>query len=239
MSSENQPIATSTPKPITGRSSVLQEKLTNNAGYKETNQRPLQKKVNFIQKSTVKVKSKENFKNGSSSSKRRRSENDDKKEVQRRQQALEAMQILEQRRQRMSQQNLSEEMEELSLKSPLESRDEMMEKKRLEAKRLKEKRIRAHLAEQEALKKKKELEAAAQAIYQQKPRPNVPRPKQPTFPNSRLKGHIAYKPSCQQLILPKVVEEDEPCQHSTFKKMFLRYSKDELRLLNPYGYYFM
>lgn len=244
MSSENQPIATSTPIPEAAKSpSVLQEKQLN----KESRSRPSQKKINFSPRSLKSTKENVSHpKNGSSGvTSRRRSEGDVKKEAYRRQQALEAMQILEQRRQRMSQQNLDEEFQEMSLKLPVEeSRDALMEKKRLEAKRVKEKRVRAHIAEQEAAKKK---EAEVAGRQNQPPRANIPRP---LHPNSRQKNRVTLNP--KPFDLPQLSEEEEeepklqqilhyrpPFMPPPTQKLIIRYSKDDLRALNPYGYYFM
>lgn len=234
MSSEIKPMATSTPNPVAVKSSVLQEKQLNGDGNKDPRRRPLQKKINFGSRSGYK----ENF---SKDPPRRRSEGDDKKEALKRQQALEAMQILEQRRHRMTQQNLADDLQELSLESPVELRDAAEEKKRLEAKRAKEKKIKAVLAEQEARKKKDEVKKLSWSIH---------RPIHPPCSSYRQKNHVSFKPKPSKLPEVEDKEPKDPVLHipkqcPTSKsseppqKVFIRYSKDDLRALNPYGYYFM
>lgn len=165
---------------------------------------------------------------------------DDKKQAQRRQQALEAMQIHEQRRQRMTQEEaLAEELSDLTLKSP-EGRDAIMEKKRLEAKRLKEKRILAHLAEQEARKN----QVAESSVRNRSL--SAPRMLPPKIISTRPKPKFQAKPkkfiySMPQL--PKLPEVDEPVDVAQAEparyQHCIRYTKDEIRSLNPYGFYFM
>lgn len=140
-------------------------------------------------------------------------------ELQRRQQAIEAMQLAEQRRLRLCQQTLAEEIEQLGLKPKSAEQESLFEKKRMEAKKLKEKRIQQHLAEQEASKKKKEFVARANF--------NVA---QPFFrPQARL-------PFIPKKISKPPVSEAKPPQD---KRKIIRYSKDELRAINPYGFYFL
>lgn len=232
-SANNLPMATSTPKPEPAKLSVLQEK-QNNATSKEPRRRLSQKKINFDSRSQKLVKSKENV---SKVPPRRSQSSEDKKETQKRQQALEAMQILEQRRHRMSQQNLVSEFDELSLKSPVESLDANEEKKRLEAKRMKEKKIRAFLAEQEARKKKEDVKETAprlnqtDIIHHQKKQVSF---KSKPFKMSQLPEEKENAPVLQiPRQCPSILGPQPP------QKIFIRYSKDELRALNPYGYYFM
>lgn len=257
------PIATSTPKnraepPL----SVLKES-QNLRMNKESRRRPVPKKKNadFRQSPAPKVNAKENAKkNQTNIPPRQRRENDEKKEAQRRQQALEAMQILERRRLRMTQQNLAEEMEQLSLQPKTDEVNDLLSQKRQDAKRLKEKRILAHLAEQEA-KKKKESNPSARANHSSTPkylvRSQVSSPRSnPVFPNFRPKHRYAFKPKRPlPPWLPQLPEEDEEEEKAmtqsicyqipsynpfkTPRKLIIRYSKDEIRNLNPYGYYFM
>ena len=216
---------------------MLQEKHQN----KDPRRKISQKKITFADmfpKVFTSGKLKENRPRSKSTPvpSRRRSESNDKNEVQRRQQALEAMQILEQRRQRMIQQNLVEEMEEMSMNPVKETRNEAMEEKRLEAKRLKEKRIRMYLAEQEA-GKTKEIEP----IRKPSQKSNLPIPVYSTH----RRHSMGYKPRNYPLQLPKENEEYFQLPNprifipSLPQKFVIRYSKDDLRSLNPYGYYCM
>lgn len=160
-------------------------------------------------------------------SKRRAREDTSDPQEKRRKKAIYATQIQEQRRHRL----LTEGIENLELEPSVQNRDEMEEKKRLEAKRLKEKRILAHLAEQEN-KKKLEAESLARQSSCVKKQPN------PRF-DFRPRQRYNYKSSRPEIIpdgSPKMPEEEE-VKPDCF--VFFRYTKDELRSLNPYGYYFM
>lgn len=221
--------ATSTPFRVAVKSSVLKEKQIDQQPKKEILGRKFQKENENEEKKTRKSSPKAAKENEKQKPKPYfKSPHHrvlEKRDTQRRQQALEAMQILELRRQRLTQSKLAEKMEELTLKPPNEGRDELMEKKRLEAKRLKEKRILAHLAEQEAAKKKKAEFTA------RKPRLGSSK----SFPVFQPRQKILYKPHK----LPQVEEVHEATPAPPVRPKIIKYTKDELRALNPYGYYFM
>ncbi|CRK91466.1 CLUMA_CG005133, isoform A [Clunio marinus] len=238
---EGFPEATSTPKQEHFNSEMIKAK-----NLKENHRLKVLKDNRNIQKpkGNLPPKAVKNFKSKHTEASPRRwvNEKEQKKDAFRREQALEAMKILEQRRLRMNQDSLAEEIEKITLLPKNEARDALMEKKRLEAKRLKEKRILAHLAEQEANKKRK---AKATARKEGK---NV---------SSFLsKSRIMFKP---KLSLPKLPEETiESDQHEKVdsidppttvvvekekqqrtNSIRYRYSLDDLRALNPYGFYFL
>lgn len=230
MSQLKCPIATSTPvdKPRTGL--VLKEKQENNGFLRQ--QTPFQLKPKKTAKFGPQRKplAKENAEKPPRNGRPMKIE-DEEKAAKRRQQAIEAMKIQEQRRLRMCQQQLADELEQMTVSSDTRNSDEMIEKKRTEAKKLKEKRILAFIAEQESKKKSEE-----------KVRSNLP---SSSFVIKTRR--CLYKPSVlgYQSPLPKVVEEPVFPELFAARKFILsnrviiRYSKDEIRSMNPYGYYFM
>lgn len=230
--------ATSTPL---SKSSVLKEHQQNNnkkenvrrKSMKENSEKQKKLPVTQSRKSLPNVVSKENISEKPKNFRPPHQRLEDKRGLQRRQQALEAMQILEQRRQRLTQPSLEVKMEEMTLKPKRESRDQLEEKKRLEAKRSKEKRILAHLAEQEALKKKKA--ARKPRLGSSKSYPSIRQEFKHSPSNFRPRFQVAYKPTFVHFEKP---QEDVKADVEPSKK-FIKYSKDELRSLNPYGYYFM
>lgn len=223
------PKATSTPKQVP----VLQEKQANVKDEKIPTGKTL--------KETEKLEeNRENPKNPSHASKSRKRNLEQEKMCR----AIEAIKIQESRRQRMQGINVNS-IEELSAVKPdeaVESRDEKLEKKRLEAKQQKEKRILKHLAEQEALKKKAEEEAKKFA------------PKRRAISNFHPRSPMVYRPRacCDTYSDRLVVFGGEPKvdivemlaspsmrQIHVKSRYVLRYTKDELRSLNPYGFYYM
>lgn len=231
--------ATSTPLL---KSSVLKEQQNNKEVKQEKVRRKSlkenpekQKKFPVAQsrKSAPNVVSKENISEKPKIYQLPRQRLEDKRGLQRRQQALEAMQILEQRRQRLTQPPLEAKMEEMTLKPQRDTRDQLEEKKRLEAKRLKEKRILAHLAEQETLKKKRAARMPRLGSSESYPRFRLDPKESPS--SFRPRFQVAYKPSFEIFEKP---QEDVKADAEPSKK-FIKYSKDELRSINPYGYYFM
>lgn len=227
--------ATSTPQ---SKPSVLKEQQNNKKenfrrkSLKENSEKQKKMPVTQSRKSLPNVVSKENVSEMPKIFKQPRQRLEEKRGLQRRQQAVEAMQILEQRRQRLTQTELEVKMEEMTLKPKQETRDQLEEKKRLEAKRLKEKRILAFLAEQEAKKKKRE--ARTPRLGSSNSYPSTRREFKHSPSTFRPRYQVAYNPSFEYFEKPQEEEvEAEPI------KKFLKYSKDELRSLNPYGYYFM
>lgn len=243
-----KPVATSTPHGRAGSSSVLKEKQLNDSAQPPRKpQREKKTKLIADQKVPTPTKFKENVKQKRSTSSRYVQVNK-QEETKRRQHAIDAMKLQESRRQRMCQQTLAEDLEQMALKPITESNNLQIEKKRLEAKQLKEKRILAHLAEQEH--HKKALEKAAVSNDR-------------SFPLHRTKNRYTrclFKPSKEDFIkslLPKVEEHEElktftvkqPTIIQTIdivmkpqpprKRSVVRYSKEDIRALNPYGYYFM
>lgn len=238
MSSEKMPFVTSTPICSTANSSVLKEKQLNS--NESVRRKPKYKRQLIV------AQAKENVvKRPPRCSK----DKDDKNDALKRQQAIEAIKMCEVRRLRIAQESIAENLDHLTLKPVTQSKDDLMEKKRLEAKRVKEKRIKAHLAEQEA-RKKKEAEDAARACHPTKPGTHRLSIKY------RPKNRCTFKPMKFNEKLQKLPEEDEQaleqvgppkknCMKSKFEprrhlfRPLIRYTKDEIRSLNPYGYYFM
>lgn len=228
-----EPNATSTPIRKSESPAVLKEKQQNNKPKDAKQRRNSTKDSRKIPTATrtAKPTSKENE---GKQKIRRRSENAYKSEAQRREQAVEAMKILEQRRQRMCQPQPTEPVQSTSVSPVEESLNSLEEKKRLEAKQQKAKRILAFMAEQE-LKKNK------QAIQMQ----NL---SSVSMANYRSRSRCAFKPKVSSDVensLP-VVEGgvSEPVAEATQEISAICvakicYSKDELRAMNPYGYYFM
>jgi hypothetical protein len=150
----------------------------------------------------------------------------------RRCQAIEAMQIAEQRRLRLLEQEkkdaemISQKFEKMSLAHVEDNcRDILpdgrlrLDKKRLIARRMKEKRIKMHLAEQERRKKLERSKRGRHLI--QSPIYRVPQ-RSKSFRVSR-----------------NLIRDYTASEKKTNRRELIRYTKDELRALNPYGYYFM
>lgn len=234
MSEINSPIATSTPLNKPGAGLVLKEKQENVGIPRQQAQIQLKSKkpakVGPQRKSLAKENAVKPPRNGAG---RPTKVVDEEKAAKRRQQAIEAMKIQEQRRLRMCQQVLADELEQLTVSPDAGTSDELI-KKRMEAKKLKEKRILAFIAEQESQKKKScedkvrsDLSSSTSFIIKtrrclykprvlgyESPLPEVP--EEPFFPELMRFRNIA---------LPN--------------RVIIRYSKDEIRSMNPYGYYFM
>lgn len=197
-------------------------------------------------------KSKENIRRSSNTPKSSNEKNL-KKEEEKRLAAIAAMKIQESRRQRMmSQQDDDEDVKTESNFSA--QKDSLAEKKRLEAKKAKEKRILSFLEEQ--AKKKKQVEAAVkidEPQVEQQVQQATQKLNKIVLSKFRPMIKCSYKPrifgphSAQEMVsAPKVpvyastlstLVETRP--HAVTKRYVIRYSKDEIRSLNPYGYYFM
>lgn len=239
MSSYKKPVATSTPYGSSRNSSVLKEKQQNINAQPHHKQRE-KKRLSWTGAFTDSKPAKENVIKRPAVP---RSSDKEQKEAMKRQQAIDAMKICEQRRLRICQEAVTEELDRMTLKPPLESKDDVTEKKRIEAKRLKEKRIKAYLAEQEA-RKKKEADTEVRKNCSVKPASRG------MFPKYRPKMRCTYKPLIFKQTLPKLPEDCEvivPVKNNVMKiydeprryRPVIRYTKDEIRSLNPYGYYFL
>lgn len=246
---KNEPMATSTPQGRPGRPAVLKEKDQNlSAPFGRKEQRG-KKNKNFNAAVSTPNRFKENLykpKNRPGTgptAPRLSAQLDEKAEARRRQQAIESMKVQENRRLRNFEENLVEGFQKVALKVP-ESEDLLKQKLREQAKKLKEKRILAHLAEQEA-RKKKETETAERKLRSLGYNPQF----RPKTGYSRC----LYKPdqrSYNKENLPKVSENEELQPFPMFKPSYIklpspiirsriRYTKNDLRALNPYGFYFL
>lgn len=150
----------------------------------------------------------------------------EKREAKRRELALESMQILEKRRLRLIQNEIHEdtvvdELANFSLSmSPISPEEE---KKRNHMKELKRQRILEALAEQEARKNSAKPTEKPQSSF-------VSRPK--VWPTRRQTRRVNFD-------LPLINDEEPEVQNPQKFTRHIKYSLDELRSLNPYGYYFM
>lgn len=248
------PMATSTPYRSGEKQEVLKES-------KESNKNEPARTIHKISKgnSPVSSTSKENVRvrqlKRSSHPAKISNEKTSKKEEDKRLTAIAAMKIQESRRQRMMSQEDDDDGEKTEV-NLWKEKDSLAEKKRLEAKTAKEKRILAFLAEQEA-RKKKEAEAALKAVPSDvQPTIQAPRQHKSLIPKFRSKVNCSFKPKFQ-LFGPHIVQfssKESPAPVApvcipTLKSLtniqpqqccsIIRYSKDDLRALNPYGYYFM
>lgn len=212
--------------------------------------------------------------------KRQSKDKDEKRDALRRQQALDAMKLAEQRRLRMEQQSLTEIVTEETLSPIANVRDELEEKKRLEAKRSKEKRIQAYLAEQ--TRKKEEAAKPEEAVIPEKAadfksetfkakseivatKNSVKKNDGKMSASNRFRSRFRFpqRPmNFNPIWIPRdFIPSAPPMRVETFARPapsklvtfhdFLatlskdatptirRYSKDDLRALNPYGYYFL
>lgn len=153
---------------------------------------------------------------------------DDKEEVKRRQKAVEAMRVLEQRRRRFVQNQIYEDsivddLADFSMSvSPIQSTSTIPteeDKKRIYMRELKRQRVLEFLAEQEARKNGTKPKTIPQSHDQKSQKPKVP------TQSRRVKS-----------LLPSRVDYEE---RQMQKPRTIKYSMDQLRSLNPYGFYFM
>lgn len=235
--SQLKPMATSTPvnQPATGP--VLKEKQENAGIPRQETPYQLNSKKGAKFGPQRKSPAKENAGKPPRKGSRRSSRvEDEEKAAKRRMLAIEAMKIQEQRRLRMCQQALANELEQLTVSPEGGNCDELIEKKRLEAKKLKEKRVLAVLAEQQ-LQKKNNVEEKI-------------RSQSGSTPTSSFvikTRRCLYKPRVLGYESPlSKVPEESVLQELFFNRqialphqVIIRYSKDEIRSMNPYGYYFM
>jgi hypothetical protein len=221
------PSATSTPKPV----SVFQEKQTNIIDVKFPTRKVLKENKSNEKPQDYKAKQKK------PSHRPRGGKRDQEDEKLSR--AIEAIKIQENRRQRMQG---AENLDPDKIACSTKSCDAISEQKRLEAKQQKETRILKHLAEQEALKNKPEDQAKNLIV------------KRSQFPNFHPRSPMCYKPrasddTCSNQVTlfggePKVdilqmLASPFMSEIYVQPRFFIRYTKDELRSLNPYGFYFM
>lgn len=229
MFKENKAIVTSTPKqPQATETTVLREKKWNNIMNKQEDENVKQiKKKSFPKKNGG--RSNGNFRR----KKRNRSqveEHDENIIEKRRQQAIEAMKIAEQRRLRLQMaknedkndvDKLDESFQKIALESNCDTNNEYLpdgrlklSKQQLMARRLKHERIKRHLIAQEAKKRESSLKFICKPSFSTSPVYRIPL--------SYRARENSYYPYAQKV-----------------SASIIRYSKDELRAMNPYGYYFM
>lgn len=236
MEKENLPFSTSTPKHSKVHVKILREKQPpnlqhrKNAKYNKNGATEVAKPPKPNRSSNV---GSENPSKPNRRSLRIQQKLDEEKaEVKRRQQAVEAMRVLEQRRLRMIQEQIHEDtalddLAHLSMNvSPIRgmattSANPAEDKKRLQLKAMKRQRVMEYLTEQEARKN-------FQMMMMMMPPPPIP---PPSF-GRKSKGSINQAHRIPRS-LPVVTE------NCVLHIPRVKYSKDELRALNPYGYYFM
>lgn len=236
MSTETASMTTSTPKEA--KAKVLRENFFNfstipGAIKAEKFKRPHPMKKNFPKKEN------------SNRSNQRRPRNHDINEdymEKRRQQAIEAMKIAEQRRLRLAQEESTEDesielsMANLSVTSVEYLPDGRLKlsRKELAARHDKHRRIQEQLAQQEARKKTEEMKKTARRLsYKPKTFPWTPRAVFKTAPTR----HMANRECCKRAQKKTVEMKDGETQ--VLEQDVLRYKKDELRDMNPYGFFFM
>lgn len=212
---ENQssPMMTSTPKVKSSSKAILKENLGINSPENVTK---LEQKAG-LEHSKPQNREKSKRKTHRKTTK---ATFDEKREAKRRQKAVEAMQIQENRRIRLAKEKLNAELvdddlEKLSMNEAARIEKSPDTEKRKEAKLIKEKRILEFLAEQEARKK------------------HVKSPQLMT-PSMSFKP-VKVKPRRVLFNLPN----ENSTQFLKFQQPLIKYSLDEIRSLNPYGYYFM
>lgn len=251
MSSGKSIIVTSTPKEKAISKTILREKPWNYTKIDRENCN--RKKVRFgLEK---KPSSKENFHRSKPRQQQKNNVQDNLEK--RRMLAIEAMKISEQRRLRLAKEDqsdedstLAESMANLSIASSVEYLPDgrlKLTRKEINARREKHRRIREFLAEQEARKKaeeeKKENEKKARkpVTYKIKEFAWTPRP---VF--TRLFKTHQYARKCLDMEGTPVQKVDAPMIKVEEKKQetpkvpdVIRYTTDEIREMNPFGYYFM
>lgn len=238
MSSEKS-IVTSTPKEAAASKTILREKQWNFSTIARDNCN--QKKVRFGMKIQS---SKENFHRNKPRQQQKNTVHDNLEK--RRLLAIEAMKISEQRRLRLLKDDLTdddstltESMANLSMGSSVEYLPDgriKLSRKEIMARREKHRRIREHLAEQETRKKaeQKEKEKTRKPVtFKIKQFAWTPRP---VF-NRYFKTHQYARHSLNKEA--PLLETDEKDQENPKHAAVIRYTTDEIREMNPFGYYFM
>lgn len=244
---------TSTPKPeSTAFKSVLQEKFVENG-------MAARKQFVFSNSSHSKKNNSIYRKKSFESPAEREMKGLDIKRDQLRQQAIEAMQLAERRRIRICQESdLALGMNQLHLGAVRKTYDELesankenwlAEKKRIEIKRAKEQKINDFLAEQEERKRNEQQDGMVAKCIQSQTMAHYPSYK---ISKTRFtyKGYKKLNASAIAKELPKVSEEVVETQAEEVVEQLnsivpsqpatvLRYNKDEIRSLNPYGIFYM
>lgn len=230
MEKENLPNFPFTSTPMRGKSTgkVLKEnqpprKLTRNA--KPANNAP---KLGQNRRRSAPV----------TSAKNKNQLDDEKREAKRREQALESMVILEKRRLRLNEAQIHEDTVDgtanfsLSISPINDNKTSVVpavnpaeEKKRLRLKDMKLARIMEALALQEAMKNAQKPTSVPQAAE----------PKSKSRPRRRAAVNAPPPPPA----VLKVKHEAPEVQNPQKFKRHIKYSLDELRSYNPYGFYFM
>lgn len=259
-------ITTSTPKPGIIDSTVLREKKWQNivsSGEKDELKSEIQEKKVKIR--TDKFKSKENRRRSPNRRNQPPRKGQDDFSSKRRKQAVEAMQIAEQRRRRMvEEEKLAENLENLNISATEYLPDGRLKltRQQLIARNQKRKRIEHHLKEQEERKKHQAKNGSKKTVTFKKPEtvwtpypnPSSTRPKAFQYPTKvspvattstaaaeedKKQVKKADEKENQQLPSTSAVPAGEEVKKETKKPAIIRYTKDELRELNPYGYYYM
>lgn len=256
----NKGYTTSTPKPESSAfKAVLQEKFFDNEMTINS-----QKQFVFSNSSHSKKLNSIFLKKTFESPVEREKKNLDNKRDQLRQQAIEAMQLAERRRLRICEENdLAFGIKRLNLGAIRKTSNDvecankenwLAEKKRIKIKRAKEQKINEFLVEQEERKRNEEKrkrneekEMVAKLI------PSQIIVNNPSYKISKTrftyKGHMKLNASAIARELPKVSEEvveskdEESEQLNSVADLqpdsVLRYNKDQIRSLNPYGICYM
>lgn len=253
--SSGKSIVTSTPKEKATSKTILREKQWNYSTIDRGNCN--HKKVRF---GLEKKPSKENFHRSKPRQQHKINVQDNSEK--RRLLAIEAMKISEQRRLRLAKEDqsdedstLAESMANLSIASSVEYLPDgrlKLTRKEIAARREKHRRIREFVAEQEARKKaeeeKKEYEKKARkpVTYKIKEFAWTPRP----VINRLFKTHH-YARKCLDMEGTPVQKTPKPEAEAPMIKVeeekqekpkvpdVIRYTTDEIREMNPFGYYFM
>lgn len=245
---------TSTPKPeSTAFKSILQEKFFEN-GIAARSQKHFVFSNSSHSKKISSIVRKKTFESPTE----REIKHLDTKRDQLRQQAIEAMQLAEKRRLRICQESdLALGMKRLNLGAIRKTYNDvecankenwLAEKKRIEIKRAKEQKINEFLAEQDERKRNEQQEGMVAKFN-----PSLTVAHNPSYKISKTrftyKGHKKLNASAIARELPKVSEEvveskDEELDQLSLNEALqpasvLRYNKDEIRSLNPYGIFYM
>lgn len=240
MQKENWPFSTSTPKkPEVNVIKVLREKQSTN---QQQNKKNTNDKKGFTaapkppKRNRKSIGNENHVKPIQQAPMQQQKVDDKERELKRRQQAVEAMKISEQRRLRLIQEQIHEDTVNDDLAnfsvsvSPIRgmatmSIDSEAEKKRQQIKSMKRQRIQQYLAEQEA-RKQREMAKMMPPMSSQ------------SHELKSTQGFTHQAPRRSNYRLPVVSEGREMKNHPMITRK-IKYSMEEIRSLNPYGYYFM
>lgn len=240
-------IVTSTPKQATStESTILREKHWQNIIEKQEGTSNV-KEIKKIVGPKRSVKFNDNHRRRFKRYRPKQQEEPENYSQKRRNQAVEAMKIAEQRRLRLSmsseEENLVEQVSNLHLDT---SRVEYLpdgrlklSKKQLITRRMKLKRIREHLALQ-AIRKKNERKPPPPSVHRPNPVAWTPRPKFQIQSRTKIFRYASdWNASPKLPAVPELDENAAAMEEPKIHPNIIRYTKSELRELNPYGFYFM